>query len=223
MAPRTPGKVKGLRGFRLVDRDNLWVTKMPGALRDWQIKCVCGGNDASCNNGWMRRKIEEPAKPVLERLFRGDQFRMSPHDQERVAAWAVLKAIVAEYDDGDYVTTHHMQRKYLMRHFSPPRRNWAVWIACYERKAWKPEWISAALFGAPTSWPVAKLNKTPTHFNGHAVTQVIGKLFIQVLSLPIPGFVERWRFAMPDGGQLVRIWPPTLYSVRWPGTVMSDR
>jgi len=28
---------------------------------------------------------------------------------------------------------------------------------------------------------------------------------------------------MPDGGQLIRIWPPTLYSIKWPGNAMSDR
>ncbi|HXR94829.1 MAG TPA: hypothetical protein VN718_03065 [Rhizomicrobium sp.] len=209
-----------MRGFRLVNRDNLWVTKMPGALRDWQIKCVCGPN---CNNGWMRQRIEEPAKPVLEKLMHGDQFRLSAKDQERVAAWAVLKAIIAEYDVGDHITTHHMQRKYLMRRFLPPRRNWAVWIGDFDRKDWKPEWISAALFGIPNPGPNTDLNKTPTYFNGHSTTQVLGKLFIQVLSLPIPGFVERWRFAMPDGGQLIRIWPPTLFSLKWPGPAMSDR
>jgi hypothetical protein len=28
---------------------------------------------------------------------------------------------------------------------------------------------------------------------------------------------------MPDGGQLIRIWPPMPYSITWPGTAMSDR
>jgi hypothetical protein len=223
MAPRAPGRVKGLRGFRSVDHDNLWINKMPGALRDWQVKCVCGGTHTTCNNGWMRQRIDEPAKPVLEKLSRGDQFRMFPRDQERVAAWSVLKAIIAEYDDGDHITTHHMQRKYLMRNHLPPKRNWAVWIGHYERKTWKSEWISAALFAVAKPMPTTDLNKTPTRFNGHATTQVIGKLFIHVLSLPIPGFVERWRFAMPDGGQLVRIWPQTRYSIKWPGPAMSDR
>jgi hypothetical protein len=196
---------------------------MSGQVRDWQIKCVCGGDDKSCNNGWMRKRIEDSARPILKKLFRGESLRLCPGDQQRIAAWAVLKAIVAEYDEGDHITTHHMQRKYLMRHFLPPKRNWAVWIGCYERKEWKPEWISAALFGVPRGWPIAKLNQTPTYFNGHTTTQVIGKLFIQIVSLPIPGFVERWRFALPDGGNLFRIWPATSYSIRWPGRVMNDR
>jgi hypothetical protein len=86
MALRVPGRVQRLRGFRLPDRDNLWLSKLPGALRDWQVKCVCGGNSASCNNGWMRQRIEEPAKPTLDKLFRGDQFRMFPKDQQRIIA-----------------------------------------------------------------------------------------------------------------------------------------
>jgi hypothetical protein len=140
-----------------------------------------------------------------------------------VAAWAVLKAVIGEYDDGDHVSTHHMQRKYLMRHYKPPKQNWAVWIGHYERQNWLPEWISAALFGVANPGPKTNLNKTPTHFNGHSTTQVIEKLFIQVLSLPIPGLVERWRFAMPDGGHLVHIWPPNIYSINWPRSAMSDR
>jgi hypothetical protein len=223
MAPRSPGKTIGLRGFHYATGDDLWNVKMAGALRDWKVKCVCGGGKTSCNNGWMRERIDEAAMPTMSKLFRAEQFRLYSKDQERVAAWAVLKAIVAEYDDGDHVTTHHMQRKYLMRHFKPPKQNWAVWIGHYERRAWKPEWISGALFGAPTGWPVAKLNDPPTYFNGHTVTQVIDKLFIQVLSLPIPGFVEGWRFAMPDGGHLFRIWPPVWHSIKWPGAAMSDR
>ena len=223
MAPRVPGRGKALRGFRLVNHDDLRVVKMAGALRDWQIKCVCGGTNASCNNGWMRQRIEEPAQPILEKLIHGERFRMSPQDQQRVAAWAVLKATIGEYDDGDHVTTHHMQRKYLMRNHLPPKQNWAVWIGHFERKSWRPEWISGALFGVAKPGPKTDLNKTPTHFNGHTTTQVIGKLFIQVIRLPIPGFVERWRFAMPDGGQLIRIWPQSLYSINWPGPAMTDR
>jgi hypothetical protein len=28
--------------------------KMRGPIRDWQVKCVCGGTTTTCNNGWMR-------------------------------------------------------------------------------------------------------------------------------------------------------------------------
>jgi hypothetical protein len=223
MAQRVKGRAIGLRGFHLVHGERVWENKMPGALRDWQIKCVCGGGAASCNNGWMRDKIENPAQNVMERLFKGDPVRLSAHDQQRIAAWAVLKAIVAEYDNGDFRTTHHMQRKYIMRHHLPPKRNWGVWIGFYERKDWKAEWISSALFVAPDHWPDAKLNQRPTRFNGHSVTQVINKLLVQVVSLPKADLVKRWRFAMPDGGQLFRIWPPSQYSIKWPGNGMTDR
>lgn len=222
MAPRKPGRTLGLRGFHMVDRPRVWIHKMPGALRDWQVKCVCGGHNKSCNNGWMRKRIEDPARPILQKLFRGDATRISTAEQQRIAAWAALKAMIAEHDDGDHVTTNKTNRRYLMRHHIPPK-GWGVWIGHYERQNWKAEWISGALFMAPNYWSKARLNQVPTHFNGHSVTQVIGKLFIQVLSLPKSGFVERWRFVMADGGHLFRIWPTTQYSIMWPGTAMSDR
>lgn len=222
MTPRQPGRTVGLRGYDLVDGAETWHHKMPGALRDWQIKCVCGGDRKSCNSGWMRERIEDPARPILEKLLRGGSTRISPAEQQRVAAWAALKAMVAEYDEGDHVTTLQIQRKYLMQRHRPPK-NWGVWIGHYERQNWKPEWISAALSMAPDDWSEARLNERPRRFNGHSVTQVIGKLFIQVINLPKSGFVERWRFPMPDGGQICRIWPPTHFSIVWPGPRMSDR
>jgi hypothetical protein len=66
--------------------------RFPGQIRDWQIKCVCGNDPKSCNNGWMRQ-LEEAADPVMTPLILGQSATLSPEDQKIIASWAVLKAV----------------------------------------------------------------------------------------------------------------------------------
>jgi hypothetical protein len=53
-------------------------------------------------------------------------------------------------------------------------------------------------------------------------TQVIGQLFIQIIRSPARDFIRGWRFSTPDKGALYRIWPPTGFSIPWPGRTMTD-
>lgn len=222
MAPRQKGKAQGLRGTRYIDGDNLRVVKMPGALRDWQIECVCGGTHKTCNNGWMR-SIEDQARPLMIPLILGQHTRLSAAQQQKIATWIALKAMVSEYDAGDFVTTHHTQRKRMMRVQLPPVQGWGIWIGNYTRELWRPEWMSIPFLVVPKPREGQDLNLPPTHYNGHSSTQVINKLFIQVIRLPMADFVEGWRFPVPDGGGLFRIWPPTQFSIKWPPKPLTDR
>jgi len=203
-----------------IDHSKYALAKRAGDIKDWQVKCVC---EKKCNNGWMREKIEDPARRIMVPLIKGEETRITPDQQRRIAAWAILKAMVAEFDDNAYVTTHHMHRKYLMNNFMPPPKGWVVWIGCYSRGDWLPYWIST-----PWRWlfkheefQVAKI--PVTHFNSHISTQVVGKLFIHVISSPGRDFIKGWRFSTPNKGALFRIWPPTSISINWPPQVMTDR
>jgi hypothetical protein len=153
MPPRQKGKVRSLRGMRYVAKDDFKIVKMPGALRDWKIKCVCGGTHKTCNNGWMRERIENTARPILTALIKGEAVRLSPYHQERISAWAVLKAMVSEFDIGSNVSTDQIQRDELMRTHLPPEDGWAVWIANFERGNWLPEWVSIPLCLIPNPPP----------------------------------------------------------------------
>jgi hypothetical protein len=171
----------------------------------------------------MRKNIEDPAKPILTALIKGDALRLSPDQQQRIATWAALKAMVAEYDHNSWVTTHHTHRKYLMRKYSPPLQSWAVWIGAYKRNRWSAHWISSPfLYDSPKQEARRGSNIAATYYNSHISTQVIGELFIQVIRSPSRS-LQRWRFSPPDKGTLFRIWPPSEVSINWPGKVMSDR
>lgn len=139
-----------------------------------------------------------------------------------IAAWAALKVMVAEFDEGNQPITHHMQRRYMRRHSLAPKKNWGVWIGHYNRIQWVPEWISLPFLVLPDRVAQRFPSRYATYFNGNATTQVINKLFIHVIHSPMPNLVERWRFTLPEGGTLFRIWPPSSFSVSWPGAPLTD-
>ena len=107
-----------------------------GTYEDRQIRCVC---ERTCNNGWMRKAVEDRARPILLPLIKGDLVRITPAQQELIATWATMKAMVAEWTICGNVTTNHMQRKRMMWRQLPPERNWGVWIGRFLTDTGKPE------------------------------------------------------------------------------------
>jgi hypothetical protein len=87
----TEKNYESLRGIKSPTDGQRYEIKRPGDIRHWKVYCVCHSN---CNNGWMRMKIEEAAKSFLIPLIKGEECRIFPADQTRIAAWAVLKAMV---------------------------------------------------------------------------------------------------------------------------------
>ena len=66
-----------------------WASKKPV---DFTANCVC----AACNGGWMER-IEDAARPLLTRMIQGSRISLSRDDQDIVARWLALKAIVERH------------------------------------------------------------------------------------------------------------------------------
>jgi hypothetical protein len=83
----------------------------PGDIRHCTVKCVC---HPRCNNGWVRTdRGYRQDRP--DRSDPREECRVFPADQARLAAWAVMKAMVAKWMIRGHATTHHQYRKYLMR------------------------------------------------------------------------------------------------------------
>ncbi len=228
LPPRSMKKYDVERVDAKVTQSDRFLIKRMGDIRDWKVRCVCEKN---CNNGWMRSRVENLARPIMmplidrDALLRGDTTRILPHQQKIIATWAVLKAMIAEFDAHSWVTTHHSQRKYLMRRLAPPPRGWAVWIGPYLRVSWPTHWGSSPFLYLSPKQEARRgdNNLVATFYNGHASTQVIGALFIHVMRSPAHDYIEKWRFSPPDGGSLFRIWPPSNVSISWPGQIMTDR
>jgi hypothetical protein len=218
-----PGRMRKYRKLTTTvypDFAEFRYVKRAGDMRDWQVRCVC---EKHCNNGWMRRRIENPARPLLRKLIQGQDIRLHAEQQKIIAAWAVLKAMVAEYDREGYVTTHHTHRKFLMKYHRPPFDTWTVWIGHFVRDKWQPYFASIPFLFLSAKQEARRTNERATYYNSGISTQVIGQLFIQVIRSPARDFIKRWRFATPDKGTLIRIWPPAPFSVAWPPRTMTDR
>ena len=216
----------GLYGVHRIERNNLdssglKTRKKGGNIHDMQVKCVCGGDARSRNNGWMR-EFENQARPVLVPLMNGIQTRLSPEQQKIVAGWAAMKAMVAEYASFGHVTTTQAERDRMRAIQLPPEHGWGIWIGHYERLHW-PGHLGTVSF---TFWPEperAHLSGVPTtDFNGQSSFQVVKKLFIQIIRCRAPELVEEWRFDARATHVIRKIWPTSAYSFAWPPPTMSD-
>src|ERR1700685_4179152 len=185
MGPRRHGRAASHVGNVDLDRDERRLAKLAGQVRDWQVKCVCGGDHTTCNNGWMR-SIENRARPALIPLILGKATTLQTEDQAVIATWAVLKVMVAEYDRNAHVATHWTHRQWIKKRHSVPA-GWGVWIGHFKRTHWRPEWISS-WFLAQSQRMIARYGRRTrvSFYNGSSVTQIIGDLFIQVIHFPLP-------------------------------------
>jgi len=215
--PPTMGSYRTLRAVEFPDRSEYRVGKRVADPRDWKVKCVC---HTTCNNGWMR-KLDDTAAPLLTSLITGKAARLTPGHQLIIATWAVMKAIVAEYEDPHETTTHHMQRKSLFRNKRPPE-GWAVWLGYFPRKRWTPTYALHPFQYVRPDILAKRNNPRATYYNASITTRVLGELFIQVVHAPIKFRIRDWRFPLlPNGGEPRRIWPPTTFSLKWPPPPMS--
>jgi hypothetical protein len=204
--PRTMKGYRSLRARRQLDRTNfVFVPHGSGDLRDWKVRCVC----ANCNNGWMRKWVDEPAKPLMIPLMTGAHTRVTPAQQRIIATWAAMKAMVIEHGESEIVTTHHMQRKYLRRQLRPPNR-WSIWIGRYIGSNNAPMTLSTTAFLVLDDRLSARRpDRSATYYNSQVTTQIIGQLLIHVIRSPHPRLARMFRFDLPRRHALFRIWPPS--------------
>jgi hypothetical protein len=219
--PPKPGRTERRMAIRYFDRMEIVNYKLPGAMRDWQIKCVCGGDKNTCNNGWMR-ELEEAVEPILTPIILGEEIRLFEADHKLIATWAVLKVMVM-----DHRILHHMQRKYMKARGRPPG-GWAIWIGNFDGGGhpMEEEWLSRP-FSVLRDHVYAKRRSPDGQLNSVATTILIKKMLIHVAYSPKHPTIEEWRFSappsLPFSGHLAKIWPPLGHSTTWPKRALSHK
>lgn len=202
------------------------IFKFPGALRDWQIKCVCGGLKNTCNNGWMR-ELDAKMEAAASRLMRLPSqeilpFRLLEDAQKTIATWAVMKVMVVNHN-----MVHHTHRKQIRAKQHPPS-GWAVWIGNYERNPeGNTEWSSRPFSVIRDDLLAARASKI-AKANSHTTTIILQNLLIHVAYCRDHRLVTKWRFSSnieggPLSGHLFRIWPTLGHSILWPGKPLNSR
>ena len=184
-----------------------------------QIKAVC----AKCNSGWMSQ-IQERAKPFLIPLFEGSPRVLGRDAQRRIATWASLASMTAEFISRDPVDVSipQFERAKIMAR-SRPSNSFRVWIGKYEREKWGGQWRHGTI-------PIYSSNEIEeasrgAHAPNHQTTSfTIGKLFVHVFSGHFRHIIARWDWqnALRALSALKQIWPIENNVVHWPGTTMTD-
>jgi hypothetical protein len=201
--------------------------KLPGPMRDWQVKCVCGWTSTTCNNGWMRKLDAkmDASESRLMRLPREEDlpFRVLEPAQKIIATWAIMKVMVVHH-----VIIHHMQRKQMREKVEPPD-GWGVWIGYYQRsKNSQGEWWVPRPFPVIRYDPLARRKFKVAKANSITTTIVLQNLFIHVVYCRDRRLATKWSFSGnihggPLQGNLFKIWPPPGYSIMWPSTPLTDQ
>lgn len=173
----------------------------PGNESEWHTttqprflaKCVC----ETCNNQWMS-DIETKAKPSLVEMIEGHSVGLDQAQQEAVAKWLALKALVGQYLRSDqspllnaWVSSFYLEKR--------PPASWQIRIGCYEGSQ------TVSMLSTPIDTTVVH-QLVPFAFKrpGFIFIFVIGKFIGQVFG------TDQAQYIVPPSGHFIQIWPHSL-------------
>jgi hypothetical protein len=183
------------------------ITNRPQSLLQTKIKLVCG----PCNNGWMS-SIVSNAKPVVHALASGTSIALSVVEQQQVASWIALTAVIGEYTDIENIAIPATDLAAVHSTHQPPA-NWTVLIGRYNGTEWATRMyhhLGHNMVNADdgTRAPVLQIT-----------TFVLDELIMHAFSSPSPALVQAFRFA--QNRNMVTVWP-TGDATLWPCTSHLD-
>jgi hypothetical protein len=151
---------------------------------------------------------EATAKPILSPMVRGDRALLSASDQLALAAWATMKAYIAEYALGEVVVATKADRRGLMSTQCPPGAV-AVRIGAVERVGIADS-VTRLVYSASSEGTTSGLASCTTFTLGCVVLQVCHGLGISI----------DWTTPSELRADYVPIYPPCPGEVHWPPAVV---
>jgi hypothetical protein len=198
-----PGIMESERGRSLEIRT--WPVDRPELV----IRCVCGG----CNNGWMSR-LQDGAKPIIERLWTSEEYSLDLHDRRTLASWAVMTSMVLQtLDEPDNWSYSELDRTVFWKRQHIPSFM-GIWIANCVGHASMYTQGRSMLTGPPQG--------SARQARGHAISMAFGTLGIQVLKVTLEGAVKLPKDITVSQGFgdweniALQIWPLKGDPVNWP-------
>jgi hypothetical protein len=186
-----------------------------GSAATKKIKVVC----KECNERWMS-KIEDDAKPLLTPLITGGFSVLDAAMQTKIMEWITLKVLVADKNSfeghpADPIYDQPVRDAFKQGLVIP--EGFTVWITAQTGA----KWVIGFHRHASTLGVTATLPPPPspppglaTLKNVQVITWGIGKLLIHLSAISdrqLDG-----RFALSDGGPLLRLWPLSGKTIVWP-------
>ncbi|MEX2254937.1 MAG: hypothetical protein WEC34_05830 [Acidimicrobiia bacterium] len=97
--------------------------KPVGSFSSMKVPVVC----VTCNTGWMSR-LQKAAKPILKPMILGSAVVLSETDQEVIAKWATMTALMFDkYEHHHSVTPAEMLHAFYETREVPPETR--LWVA----------------------------------------------------------------------------------------------
>jgi hypothetical protein len=205
----TSAKDPNIRGLKNRSRHH-------GEVNSIKLQTVC---ERRCNNGWMRER-ENLTRPILLPIIQGLPAIMDRAAQEKLAAWFVMKSMVAEFSQPDDVATPQKSRTRFMQtgiiqnrwlifagHTQSPR-----WRMAYTRNSVK---LGRSVNGSPITPHAGSLEK-----NTYAVTVGFGELIIWAFCTTVPGL--QYEPPVHIRRYMHQIWPYQRGFLWPPGPIVGD-
>lgn len=154
--------------------------------------------------------LEEANKLAIRAMMNDDPHYLTKRDQDKLARWAVLKAMVIDScNENRQLFYRPAERIELRTHSKIPSRT-LVWLGRFSTKAFHA--------GGTDTW--GQIDETPKASHGCVATFVVGHFVVQVLSLHVLSQFasQNVRIGCRMGdwkSNLLDIWP-TVGPLRWP-------
>lgn len=221
--------------WRTVDPETFTVTSGHMKSLDLKAEAVCG----SCNHGWMS-VLETEIQPLLSGVIRdGDSMYFSRRDRNKLAAFAVKNAIIANCLNParEPFFTRAARERFRTSRQIPP--SVYVWFAGLSTPI-----LTGVYLGYVLGLQIAANDRVWDDLEIYVYTFAVGHLVIQLCALrfadifnrakPLPRILSQKPFwndyaiqSWPNSGETIR-WPPEKYlseellskfARRWQGRV----
>src|SRR5579863_2271146 len=137
-----------------------------------KVEAVC----SDCNSGWMSR-IEEANKLHIRAMMRDDPCGLTKRDQEKMARWSVLKAMVLDSCNLTREPFYSEAERVNLKNLSTIPTRTLVWLGRFDGKSLNTTSFHA---GGTDIW--RHIQEVPKAGRGCITTIIVGYLVIQVLS-----------------------------------------
>lgn len=174
-----------------------------------KVRAVC----RECNGTWLSNLVEEPAKPLLLQMIKGERLDINSDMQQLLATWAAKTAITYDQIDPSRAVVLQSERTWLKDRLIPPG-GWNIWAGSYSGVTWAELGIYQR--SATLTVPGTDNNDLIVH-NLQLTTIGMGHLFFLLINSSWPKIWEMLdELGNPQEMLLDRIWPPQHSVIRWP-------
>jgi len=199
------GNISQIETFRWKEQTGTKRQVRPGHLTTKKLRVVC----QVCNNGWMS-ELESEVKPILIRILNREAIDLFARDQQILARWIAVKAIIGEHSEQEtYMTPSH--DRMLLRLEGKIPDYFAIYIGLHSANS-DSAWLRI-------SQTIALSPKGPSPALGHikrntqSIAFICGPLFVFVFAVREHGICPIEFLKL---NKVLRIFPKQFEIVKWP-------